>query len=148
MKIMEPEQEVYEFGEFKFYVQMRQVHYKGDVRHLEDLHCRLLHHFVLKPWKPCTRDDLLDNVWEKQYVEPITIREAISCVREALRPLGKEILRKLRGKGYYLASEVILVGPDSISPHEEREELLGRLISSVIRKMTTSGFGAKIIEVT
>ena len=69
-----------------------------------NLEFRLLHYFVQNRDRVFTREQLLDAVWDSQYVEP---RSVDACVRRLRRkierdPLRPAYLKTVRGAGYCL----------------------------------------------
>jgi DNA-binding winged helix-turn-helix (wHTH) protein len=66
-----------------------------------------------------SKDELLDEVWHRQYIAESTLNSCIKTVRQVLGDDGKnqKIIQTVRGRGYRFVSPVEMVKPD-INRHQ------------------------------
>jgi two-component system phosphate regulon response regulator PhoB len=77
--------------------------------HLGPTEYRLLRHFLQRPGRVFSREQLLDAVWGRDiYVEPRTVDVHIRRLRKALNADGEsDLIRTVRSAGYALDQEAV-----------------------------------------
>ncbi|MCP4987137.1 MAG: winged helix family transcriptional regulator, partial [Colwellia sp.] len=103
-------------------------------RELDPLTFKLLSHFIDNPNRIITRQELIENVWQQNFVDDNAINRAISELRKQLNhPEHKAPLIKTHyRKGYGLTVDVVPVEHDATptrqehidSQHEDKNEIL------------------------
>lgn len=94
------EKEFLETGIFKIDIASRQAYVNGDEVVLTRKEFDVLHFFMKHPNQVFTRDQLLDNIWQEQYVNDYrTVDTHIKQLREKIDP-SKKFFKTVWGVGY------------------------------------------------
>ncbi|WP_052712447.1 winged helix-turn-helix domain-containing protein [Sinorhizobium meliloti] len=102
---------VHSFAGILMNVDAHRVYRDGRIVDLGPIEYRLLRHFITYPRKVFSRSELLEAVWGNNiHVQPRTVDVHVSNLRKALSTRGEpNYLRTVRGAGYSLDSEAVLV---------------------------------------
>jgi len=88
----------------------RRVSCQGQRVNLSGLQCRLLHFFATHAGRVFSREQILDRIWGNDvFVQDRTVDAHIRCLRQALRPTGKDkLIETVHGCGYTFNSFDVL----------------------------------------
>lgn len=97
-------EETLEYGDIRLDLTAHRVERGGDRVHLGPTEFRLLRHFMERPGRVFSREQLLDAVWGRDvYVETRTVDVHIRRLRKALNDGDRpDVIRTVRSAGYSL----------------------------------------------
>jgi len=101
---------VYEFGEYRFNADNRRLFRlpAGELVHLQPKAAELLLFLLINRERVLTKNELLDTVWEDNFVEESNLSQTIFVLRKALHETSKEphFILTIPNQGYQFIAQV------------------------------------------
>jgi len=102
-RVNKVEQHKYDFGDFSLCIDQNRFFYKSEEIKLLPKEFKLLHYFLKNQGKALSRNDIIDNVWNKQKnITDRVVDNSVNNLRKVLEPdKGKpQIILTVREVGY------------------------------------------------
>jgi DNA-binding winged helix-turn-helix (wHTH) protein len=100
----------YRFGDYLFDTERYELHRAGVLVPLRPKECDVLAYLLAHRDRVVSTDELLEQVWPRQFVGDATVHTRILAVRKAIGDNGSIAcrLRTVRGRGYRFVAPVVV----------------------------------------
>jgi pimeloyl-ACP methyl ester carboxylesterase/DNA-binding winged helix-turn-helix (wHTH) protein len=141
---------IYEFGEFVLDTQRYELHYAGELLHVEPQVYAVLCCLLEQRDRVVTKDELLDQVWGHRFIAPATLNTRIKALRQALNDDGSDqrVIRTVRGHGFRFVAPVSVREEGAVARRAEARQQIRfcRAADDVRIAYATSGAGPPLVK--
>src|SRR5215475_4584970 len=103
----------YVFGDYELDTQLYELHHAGQPCRLEPQVFNVLRYLIEHRERVVTKDELLEQLWPKQFISEVTLNHRVMAARKAIGDSGQaqRCIKTLHGRGYRFIAEVRAVEP-------------------------------------